>query len=168
MPSFNKDDYQEKVFRVPAGDYPFVIATATERQSTAGNDMIDLKVLFEIGGKDFTVYDGLVFTPKALWKVKAFCDAVGIEDKWEAQNITGEDCLGRTGVAHLELGKPKQDGKQYMEVAYYVNKKTAQAFSESPRKASKEDIADILMASPVGAKAKPAEFDPNKPDDIPF
>ena len=76
MPQFNKDEYEERgPMQVPAGQYPFAVVEAKEAMSKAGNEMINLELQFDVGAeKPMTIYDRLVFTKKALFRIKQFTD----------------------------------------------------------------------------------------------
>lgn len=160
MPSFNKDNYEEKVFRVEEGDYPFTVVKADQTFSKAGNEMINLELAIEAGESTIKIYDRLVFTDKALGFIKRFCEATGLDDQWEAGNLEASDCLGTEGVVHIELGEKKDDGKQFMEVAYYLKKGEKPKFSESPSK----QVKNMSKPKPTPATV-PAAVDE---DDIPF
>ena len=163
MPRFNKDDYEERApMQVAAGDYPFCVVGATERLSKAGNEMINLEMQFDVGGeKPMTCYESLVFTPKAVFKIKQFCDAVGLQDKWESENLEADDCIGAEGKARLAKGE------KYMEIQWFC---MPEGFTESPASnLSDADKKRLDKARASVSKPKPepvmAAFDD---DDIPF
>lgn len=125
MPSFNKDNYQG--FTVPNGAYPFTVLNASLQESKAGNEMISLELEVNVGERYIKVFDRLVFTDKALGFIKRFCEATGLEDKWEAGSLEAEDCIGAEGLVQIEKGD------QYMEVAYYLAPGEKPKFAESPK-----------------------------------
>lgn len=130
MPRFNPSDHEEKEsFEVPTGDYPFAVFAAEEQMSSKDNEMINLELHVDIGrDKPLMVYDYLVFTPKALWKVKSFCDANGID--FQSGELNAVDCEGLEGKVNLALGEPNNQGKRYMQVEYYCK---PEGFSEEPK-----------------------------------
>jgi Protein of unknown function (DUF669) len=71
------------------GEYNFQVLDASETHSQAGNDMIELKL--DVISKDkkssSTVYDNLVFTEKAAWKINAFLKSCGMHPG-EGREIT--------------------------------------------------------------------------------
>ena len=55
---------------LPEGIYDFVVADANDKQSQSGNDMIELQLIIKgPDGQENKIYDNLVFTPKASWKI---------------------------------------------------------------------------------------------------
>lgn len=72
---------EEREFAVlPDGDYPFTILEINAFEvSKNGNDMLPLKLQFTgPGGETADVYENLVFTEKALFKIQQFIAAVAI------------------------------------------------------------------------------------------
>ena len=57
---------------LPEGDYDFVVDDAGEKESTKGNPMIELQLAIEHDGSCVLVFDHLVFTRNAFWKIDAF------------------------------------------------------------------------------------------------
>ena len=133
MPTFNKDEYVPMP-KLTEGDYPFTVLNAESKVSQNGNDMINLELAIETPERIIKVYDRLVFTSKALGFIKGFCDATGLDQQWETGVLEPEHCIGAEGMVHLELGDKKEDGKQFMEVGYYLKKGQKPKFSEQPKK----------------------------------
>lgn len=94
MPIFDPqmfDDNQstnEDFEPIKPGEYPFVVDEAVSRtkekgnEYRSGNEGIALTLL--VGAKedrDVPVYTHLVNTPKAAWKIKEFCECVGMDPK---------------------------------------------------------------------------------------
>jgi hypothetical protein len=71
MPKRNRPSY------VPAGEYEVTVVNATSQISRNGNEMVVLKLSVE-GGRG-TIFDHLVFTEEADWRIASFLTAVGIE-----------------------------------------------------------------------------------------
>lgn len=115
--------YDSKKYQASAppkgGDYTFYVTSAEDKVSTNGNDMIKLKLEVTIPGRDksISVYDNLVASDAALFKIKQFCDAVGLV--FEDNELTARNCLSKSGYARFALGMPKQDGNRYLEVKEY-------------------------------------------------
>jgi hypothetical protein len=93
---------------LPAGVYPFEVITAEDKQSKAGNDMIALNMrIYSADGRPFFVKDWLM---EAMgFKLRHFCEEVGILDKYEAETLTGTDCEGRQGYLVLKQEPAKGD-----------------------------------------------------------
>ena len=90
---------------LPDGIYDFEVIDATETTSKAGgNPMIELALMVHgpNGGSGIRVFDRLVFTPKAFWKIGSFRIATG-EKLVERQTVSIEasDCIDRTGKCSL-------------------------------------------------------------------
>lgn len=161
MPKFNPNNYQDST--IAEGDYPFVVISAEDRISKNGNEMIAIEMEFTVSDdRTITVYDYLTFTDAALFKIKQFCDAVGLADKWAAGELNADDCIGLEGSARLEKGD------QYMQVAWYIPKG---GWKESPTKKtlSPEESRKRLD----GLKAIRSQMVAGSPsqtehDDIPF
>lgn len=66
-------------FLVEPGEYELRVIDARESQSQAGNDMIELthRIMLPDGTEGPKVYDRLVFTEKAMWRVDQFVAACG-------------------------------------------------------------------------------------------
>jgi hypothetical protein len=67
---------------LPKGEYPFTILEINAfEQSRAGNDMLPLKLEFTgDAGATSNVYENLVFTEKAIFKINQFLAAVSIPE----------------------------------------------------------------------------------------
>ena len=64
---------------LPKGEYPFTILEINEfEQSRAGNDMLPLKLEFTGPAGTSNVFENLVFTEKAIFKINQFLAAVAI------------------------------------------------------------------------------------------
>jgi hypothetical protein len=87
---------------VPEGDYNFVVDEAGEKTSQKGNAMIEIQLLVEHDGAKVRVFDNLVFTQKAFFKIDEFRRATGEKLKeGEKVNFEAEDCVDRKGKVHL-------------------------------------------------------------------
>src|SRR6516165_5382465 len=104
---------------VPENDYDFVVDDAVEKESSKGNPMIELQLDIEHNGHHVRVFDHLVFTRNAFWKIDAFRVAIG-ETLVEGQkvNIEAEDCIDRKGRCHLYIDT--YEGKSRNKVDAYL------------------------------------------------
>jgi hypothetical protein len=100
MPKYTVGPKEQDV--PPEGDYDFIVDDATEKESRQANAMIELQLVIEHNGSRTRVFDYLVFTPRAFWKIDHFLSATG-EKLVEGQEFTleAEDCIGRKGRCHL-------------------------------------------------------------------
>lgn len=63
----------------PKGDYPFSILEINAfTQSKNGNDMLPVKMEFVSGEDRATVYENLVFTEKAIFKINQFLASINV------------------------------------------------------------------------------------------
>jgi hypothetical protein len=125
------------------GQYQFEVANAEETTSKNGNEMIKLTIkVWDRLGKTRTIFDYLLESPlPAAAKLKAFCKITGLLEKYEAGNITADDCIGKGGI--LALGIETDDSGKY---------------------GPKNKINGYKESLPEGAKTPEKPFD----DDIPF
>jgi hypothetical protein len=101
----NKGDAPKRIILKP-GEHNFEVVDANEKKSEAGNDYIELKL--RVGEEQASVYDNLVFTDAAMWKVSQFLYATGLaKSEGESINLVEEDCLGLTGRCLIKTGKDK-------------------------------------------------------------
>ena len=100
MPIYKASAPSARPGHVPAGDYTVEVLEAEESVSKNGNDMIELKLRVQPEGP--VLFDALVFTPKAFWKIDAFRAATGETVAPEEDVvITPGRLVGRTGRARL-------------------------------------------------------------------
>lgn len=86
------------------GKYFFEVKQAQAGFSRAGNEMITL--ILEVGdGKNTnTVYDWLVGTATAYWKIKDFCQATSLSHILKDGGvITDADCVGKKGKCKITI-----------------------------------------------------------------
>ena len=142
----------------PEGDYRLRVEDAVEKESrNTGNPMIELELSISYNGKQIRVYDYLVFTPKAFWKIDHFRIATG-EKLVEGQkvNFEAEDCIGREGRCHMIVDT--FEGKTRNKVEDYLPPTTISSDPTKPGTGTKgtEAVKGINLN----------EF--GEPDDIPF
>lgn len=91
-----------------AGDYDFNVHDASEEVSEAGNEMVKLTIhVLNPEGQRRTVFDYLVNSDKAQWKIRHFAEAVGMVAQYEAGEMETADIVGRMGRLKLRI-KPAQ------------------------------------------------------------
>jgi hypothetical protein len=160
---FDASEYvPQDITPVKAGSYTFTVIGAVEGQSKHNNDMISLELQVDVPGRDnpVKVYDYLVSVPKALFKIKQFCDSV--ELNFEVGNLEADGLIGLTGTARFRMGLPKDNGKRYLEVQEYL---PVAGFSEQP-KANQATTPAGQQPATAGAAQTTTQTPPN--DDIPF
>jgi hypothetical protein len=124
------------------GIYDFEVKDAHEKESKAGNDMIEMLVrIYETSGHYRNVFDWLVDTEATAYKVRHFAAATGMLPQYEKGELRADDVIGKTGRCHVVV--KKQEG--YPE---------------------KNSISDYLAAGPGPLIASVAA--PEMDDEIPF
>ncbi len=85
---------------LPAGEYDIEVIEAEERSSQKGNQMIALTLQAQHpDGYDARVWDYLVSVQAAVFKIKMFCEATGLQKQFERGRLTAEECVGRRAKA---------------------------------------------------------------------
>ena len=113
------------------------------------NEYIRLKCRVKLpdGSNGGTIYDNMVFTPKAAWKIDQVRESLGFAIvPNEDANVEPEDLLGRRGVVIVE----HNDDTGYHEISRWVSPK------------------DAATASAPAPKAAPKAASVLEGDDIPF
>ena len=93
---------------IPEGQYVAKIASAELKQSSKGNDMIEL--VFEVTEGEYAgrkLWDYLVLTDNSLWKVKRYVSRLlGLEsgNEFEVKEFEGIQCLVTVGIKEGRQG----------------------------------------------------------------
>ena len=128
MPSYKASTPTERPDFVEPGDHQVEVIDAVETVSKGGHEMIELKLRTEAGSY---LYDFLVFTPNAFWKIDAFRAATGEQvTPDEETEITGDDLIGRTGTARLTV--EEYNGKKRNKVAAWLTPKAGDKPAAKP------------------------------------
>jgi len=81
---------------LPEGLYDIEVVEAEERSSKNGNQMIALTLeVRHPDGYPSRVWDYLVSTPAAVFKIKQFCDAAGLTGEFASGTLTEAHCRNR-------------------------------------------------------------------------
>jgi hypothetical protein len=102
MPSYKQSEPKSGAFLVEPGVYAIEIVKAAEKTSQNGNPMISLTMEIKLPGGAVgpTVWDNLVFTPKASWKIDQVLASIGRAIvPGEDCNVEADDLIGMDGVA---------------------------------------------------------------------
>lgn len=87
---------------VPEGVYDFEVIAAEDKRSSKGNDMIEVVLnIFKADGGSIQLTDYLIGTPKMAWKLRHFCDSVGILDVYESGQLNAYHCRGVAGQVRV-------------------------------------------------------------------
>lgn len=129
MAKYIQGAQSSRIDMVEAGKYNLAIVSAEEKTSSNGNPMIKLKleVLGPVVGEQFpegtgpVVYDNLVFTQNAFWKIDQFRAACGEEVvEGEEIEIEADDLIGATLQGVLVVGA-NDKGKERNDVDSYIS-----------------------------------------------
>lgn len=120
-------------FVVEPGEYELRLIDARESVSKAGNEMIELthRIMLPDGTEGPKVFDRLVFTEKAMWRVDQYVAACG-KHPGEGQSLDLYPSLmfGWTCRAKLKVGV--YNDKQRNEVEEYLIDPTTVGVSPGP------------------------------------
>lgn len=155
FPPMTEDELQA-LNMVDDGIYDFEVVKATQKTSKSGNQMIELQLLvWDKSGKAHTVFDYLVSITSMVYKIKHFCDTVGLDKEYLAGNFDVMQCDGRRGKAHIivQAGQPNSNG------GMYPDKNAVRDYVMTDAGAVKVDLS--------GSKS-PEPKDQLSDDDIPF
>ena len=146
MPTYHSSTPSARPDHVLAGDYLVEVIDATETVSKSGHEMIELNLRTGAGSY---LYDFLVFTPSAFWKIDAFRAATGeIVSADESVEIIADDLIGRRARARLSV--EEFNGRKRNKVAAWL---APQPGAQPPH-------------PPINHKIQPEITDDN--DNIPF
>ena len=116
-----KSPAKKRLSHLEEGDYQVRIKDWKFETSKAGNEMINLQ-LEEVETKNY-IWDYLVFTPKAQWKIKQFIPAICKE--LEKSVYMDESFMNAIVGEHLwaNLGTDTYDGKTKNTITGYLEGK---------------------------------------------
>lgn len=100
------DDELNSFELLPAGEYDFKVIKAKDRISSAGNEMIELEIdVYSVDGKKVRVFDYLL--EAMAFKLKHFCQAVGLSNEYEEGSLSAGMCFSRVGRCKIEIKHDK-------------------------------------------------------------
>lgn len=118
---------------LPPGTYDYEIRDASEETSAAGNEMIRVEVfIFSQDGSRRLVWDYLVGSEKAAWKVRRFASSCGLLEQYEKGMLIAPEIVGRTGKCVVAIRPARDQYPPQNTIRDYV--KAAGAPSPAPRK----------------------------------
>ena len=128
MPSYKASTPTERPDFVEPGDHEVEIIDAVDTVSKSGHEMIELKLRTNAGS---LLYDFLVFTPNAFWKIDAFRASTGeLVMPGEDVEITGEELIGRIGTARLIVDE--YNGRKRNKVTAWLTPKAGDQSVTNP------------------------------------
>ena len=137
MPSYKSSEPSSRPDYVEPGDYTVEVIGAEESISQKShNELIELKLKIE--PSSVILYDNLVFTPNAFWKIDAFRSAIGevvLPD--EEVDIHADDFIGKQGQARLSV--EIYEGRKRNKVAAWLVPTPNAPASPAPKKGGDDD-----------------------------
>ncbi len=125
---------------LPEGVYRFTVKGVEQTVSKTDNSMLKLRLaVYEEKGSSRTIVDYLVATDKMMFKLKHFCEAIGLEDKYAKGTFNPQDCVDRQGLAlvSIQKGSAKPDG-----TGNYPDKNQIKDYVPANEKAAPAKFAD--------------------------
>lgn len=97
---------------LPEGTYPFKVRQATAKVSQNLNPMIKVELEIIIPGGALIINDYLMETGKMIYKLKHFCESVGVSDQYEKGQIDLNGLKNKSGEAlvFVQKGQARKDG----------------------------------------------------------
>jgi hypothetical protein len=161
MPSYKQSEPKSGAFFVPPGTYELEITKAVEKTSQNGNPMISLTCEIQLGNGKIgpTVWDNLVFTPKAAWKIDQVIASIGRAIvPGENVEVDADDLVGMAGVAVIgEEPGAKNPSDKFNCIERWI-------FGDEKTEWQRTNRAKDFQSKPV-PKPAPAT---TEEDDIPF
>ncbi len=97
------------------GIYPFQVAEIISRTSKSNNPMLEVKLKVRDGNDVRLITDYLLTSDTMIFKLKHFCEAIGLLPEYEKGQLDPKACLNRSGSVKIgtQKGNPKPDGGFY-------------------------------------------------------
>lgn len=123
-PALSEQEAQSERFTLlDDGIYNFTITKATGKMSKPkpgkeSSPMIELQItVWDNLGHEHYLYDYLIGSRNMAWKVRHFCEAVGLSKEYESGQFNEYMAQGKSGKAQIgfQAGKPKEGGGLYKD-----------------------------------------------------
>lgn len=127
-PLSKEQDKLRNVF--PAGKYPFTVKGVEEKYC---KNKINKMLVVELSvinpeNKHLTVTDWIMLDIEGMeWKLRHFCDATGLIDKYDSKTLSIKDIENKFGIVKLTIGEYDRNGEtvKVNRVADYLVKDAA-------------------------------------------
>jgi hypothetical protein len=116
--SVNMDDVESGGRTMPDGIAHAQVISAELGESSSGNEMFTVKLAVTRGRLKATVYDHLVTTPNALWKLRSLLEAAGVEIPKGDMDINEDDLVDLE--FDVEIVNEEYEGKDRPKVNSYL------------------------------------------------
>ncbi len=137
---YSSTPQEPREFHVPPGDYDVRVIAAIETVSkTTGTEMI--KLTLEVEGHGCRLYDYLVGSPAALWRIDAFRRAIGETVVAGQQvDVSASELVGRCGRARLRV--EEYEGKLSNRVDLWLQPQRGAQKAPKPQAAKTEEASN--------------------------
>lgn len=106
------------------GDYQFKVVEAQDKTSTAGNDMIALKLIFwDKNGRERLIFDWIMNNESMLYKLKHFCDSTSLSERYENGMLNSSDCIDKGGIFRISKRKDNRGEVRNFVKDYLIDNK---------------------------------------------
>jgi uncharacterized protein DUF669 len=98
------------------GVYPFTVKNAEQQHSKSGNPMLKITIgVLASENDERNIKDYLLATDQMMFKLKHFCESIGLGDKYAKGTFSETDCIGRSGKVKIgtQKGAKKEDGSGF-------------------------------------------------------
>ena len=165
MPTYTQSNSEPStpIETLAPGRYGFEVIAADEVVAKSGNEMIKLNL--KIAAKPNRVWDNLVFTEKAFWKIDQFLVGTGSNlDEGAEVEVTADGCLGLTGIVELgvEPGMGANSDREFNCVVKYIHPDSYTVADRDTMEAVSSWAVDAIAPAPAAPAAPVAE------EDMPF
>lgn len=128
------------------GVYPFIVRQIEQHQSKSGNLMLKVTIDVIAAPNDSRkIIDYITTTETMMFKLKHFCESLGIDDGYQRGNIIFSACINRSGKAKIgaQKGAQKEDGSFYPDknvIKDYIGKTAQSKLEPLPKVDFNDDI----------------------------
>lgn len=120
---FNAKQMREDAL-IPEGVYRFEVLDAREKVSSAGNDMLNLKLGVHVNNRRLIYWDSIILMPKMFYKLEHFCNTTGMPEKIDEGRVMAQDCLGKEGLINIIQKVNDKTGEVENQTKDYVKRET--------------------------------------------
>lgn len=93
---------------IPDGEYEFEVFDAIDETSKNGNEMIHVVLLVNKNEKKYYIHDYLMDTADMAFKLRHFCDSIGIIEDFNSGNIESNKIKSKKGIAKIIINQDKK------------------------------------------------------------
>lgn len=90
------------------------------KSKSSNNDQFFLTLaVWDVNGKEGTIFDYIPLTPDLRWKLASICKAVVLTEKLKTGKLSESDFAGKCGKCKIKIEKSEQYGEQN-KIHYYI------------------------------------------------